>query len=126
VSVHIGEWVNHHLVPKCRAIEPSSTMTGQTDESIKALADCVECVQEWMQDRCTICNGTGVIDSGCHEEGCCGTSPCHACDEEAAEDFIARRKPTPPERQAVSPDDVCECGHIVPPRPPKEIPDDQA
>ena len=93
MSVHIGEWVNHQLVPKCRAVEPSSTMTGQTDESIEALADCVECVQEWMQDRCTICNGAGVIDSGCHEEGCCGTPSCHACDEEAAEAFIARRKP---------------------------------
>ena len=97
--VHIGEWVNHQLVPKCRAVASSHTMTGQTVESIMSLADCVDCVREWLNEKCSICDGRGYIQMGCTEEGCCGTPRCHGCDEEAAEDFIKRyRKPTPPRK----------------------------
>ena len=88
MSVHIGEWVNHHLTPKCRIVEPSSTMTSDSYESVSVMADCADCVQEWLQDACTHCAGKGYIDSGCSEEGCCGNYPCNACGQEAAEDFI--------------------------------------
>lgn len=95
MSVHIGEWVNHKLTPKCRAVEPSSSMTGNSYESVSALADCVECVQEWMQDRCTHCNGNGTIVHGCGANDCCGSSRCTACDLEQAEDQISRWHPKP-------------------------------
>jgi len=94
MTVHIGEWNNHELKPMCRIVESSSSMTSDSYESVSLMADCVECVRDWLRERCTICDSTGIILSGCHDDACCGSSPCVACDYEAAEGMIDSRRPS--------------------------------
>ncbi len=51
--------------------------------SADKIATCVECVQEYLMDKCSICNGNG----GWEEYG--EEVKCKHCDMDAAQEFIA-------------------------------------
>ena len=89
MSIHIGRFVNNELTPVCGFDSPSRIMCGYNWESIDALADCEDCISEYLRDHCSICDGTGEISDGC---SCCGRMSCQHC---KADTFLEDRKREP-------------------------------
>lgn len=101
--VHIGEWRNHELLASCGAVPGTLAYISRGDscvtkgdeawrtESILRFATCVDCLQEWLRDKCSLCDGSGLIQSGCSDKSCCGPSRCRGCDKEATEAVIAKQ-----------------------------------
>ena len=87
MSVHITRSDKHDAI--CGFDGPSRTMCGNTWASVDLMADCEDCISEYLRDKCSICNGTGEVPGGCD---CCGWYSCQHC---KAENFLEDRKREP-------------------------------
>lgn len=71
--------------PLCDCNPGSEPMAWTSRSSARILSDCADCLKYVLRDGCSICDGSGEIRD--FEEAW----PCRGCDEEAAEEYIARR-----------------------------------
>jgi hypothetical protein len=88
MSVHIGRWRNHELRPIC-GFKGNATMCSDSWESIDKIADCEDCVSEYLREKCSLCDGNGVIPGGCD---CRGRYQCQHC---KVENFFEDRNREP-------------------------------
>jgi hypothetical protein len=97
MTVHIGVFRNHVLVAYCGSKE-NNTYTSDGADAVKALADCRDCIQEWLTDKCSPCEGIGRVDSGaCGDPECCGdaTKQCPYCDVDNFLEDKGKETPAP-------------------------------